>query len=111
MVILCELCEGGTLLNKMQKREGYRLGEAEAISVMREIVSGVKHMHQLGIAHRDLKVENILYQNSKYKICDFGSASTDVLDYSTASKLQISKSLESYEKYTTLMYRPPEMLD
>lgn len=78
---------------------------------MREIVNGVKHMHQIGIAHRDLKIENVLLMGDKWKLCDFGSASTEILDYSSASKQQISKSMESFEKNTTLMYRPPEMMD
>ncbi len=43
-------------------------------------------MHNLGIAHRDLKVENVLCHDSKFKLADFGSASQEVLDYQTASK-------------------------
>lgn len=55
---------------------------------MKDIVQGVKHMHGLGIAHRDLKVENVLYhpEKQKYKLCDFGSATSDILDYSSTSK-------------------------
>lgn len=53
---------------------------------MKEIVAGVKHMHSLGIAHRDLKVENVLLHNKNFKLCDFGSASTDTLDYNSATK-------------------------
>jgi len=68
-------------------------------------------MHERGIAHRDLKVENILLHNKKFKLCDFGSASADTLDYERASKMEISKQMEQFEKYTTLMYRPPEMID
>lgn len=43
---------------------------------MKDVVKGVKYMHEKGIAHRDLKVENILFQEGKYKLADFGSAST-----------------------------------
>lgn len=32
-------------------------------------------MHDIGIAHRDIKVENVLLQNKRFKLCDFGSAS------------------------------------
>ena len=68
-------------------------------------------MHNKGFTHRDLKVENILFQNGKYKLADFGSASDEQLDYTTSSKAVISKAMERFEKYTTLMYRPPEMID
>ena len=68
-------------------------------------------MHEKGIAHRDLQVENVLFQDGKYKICDFGSASTQTLDYTTSTKQEISKQMEQFEKFTTLMYRPPEMID
>ena len=70
-------------------------------------------MHTLGIAHRDIKVENVIKStvDGKYKLCDFGSSSTETLDYSKASKSSIAKQLEVFERQTNLMYRPPEMLD
>ena len=68
-------------------------------------------MHQQGIAHRDLKVENVLLQNEHFKLCDFGSASESILDYEKATKLEIVMAMTEYEKNTTLMYRPPEMFD
>lgn len=78
---------------------------------MKEIVYGVRTFHLLGVAHRDLKVENILCHDGKWKLCDFGSASGEVLDYHKATKSQIARAMEGFERYTTLMYRPPEMLD
>jgi len=34
------------------------------------------------VAHRDIKIENVLLHNKKFKLCDFGSATKATLDYS-----------------------------
>ena len=72
---------------------------------MTDVVKGVKHMHSKGFAHRDLKVENILFHNGKYKLADFGSSSGETLDYKTAAKLEISKkNSERYIGLAALMF-------
>jgi protein-serine/threonine kinase len=41
-------------------------------------VQGVKEMHDMGIIHQDLKVENILISaDGVAKLCDLGSCSTE----------------------------------
>ena len=43
--------------------------------VFSQIHSAVKYMHELGIAHRDIKAENIVFDNEmNAKLIDFGLA-------------------------------------
>lgn len=80
---------------------------------MADVCKGLQHMHSKGIAHRDIKVENILLNNKQFKLCDFGSASSQVLDHSNPNLTSkyLDEQIEKFEKYTTMMYRPPEMID
>lgn len=66
----------------------------------RQIVSAVEHMHQRGIAHCDLKLENMLIDRAgDIKIIDFGSA------------LRVSEATYDDFAYiaTTPEYLPPEI--
>lgn len=74
--------------------------------IVREIAQALLHLHKKNISHRDLKLENVLLHDKKFKLCDFGSA-TKVNNQLSAT----DEDFEEFEKYTTLMYRPPEMID
>jgi serine/threonine protein kinase len=42
---------------------------------MSQLVSGAEYIHSLGVAHRDFKLENVLFDNDcLVKIIDFGCA-------------------------------------
>lgn len=70
-------------------------------------------MHQINWIHRDLKIENILFDNEGYvKLCDFGSA-TSKSYHPDMDWTPIQRSLveDEMQRHTTPMYRPPEILD
>ena len=48
----------GELFDFVQKQEG--MSESSARDMFSQIVCGLKHCHSHGVAHRDLKLENIL---------------------------------------------------
>ncbi|EJD38825.1 kinase-like protein [Auricularia subglabra TFB-10046 SS5] len=51
--------------------------EATAKCVARDVAAGLAHMHEMGIAHRDIKPDNVVFTNAArrgIKIVDFGIA-------------------------------------
>jgi len=59
----------------MMKYEKSKLSEKQIVFILLEISKGLKFMHEKNIAHRDLKIENVLLEDKKFKLCDFGSSS------------------------------------
>jgi eukaryotic-like serine/threonine-protein kinase len=61
-----------------------RTGElpvAEAVRILREVASALEHAHDRGIAHRDIKPDNVLLCRGSSMVTDFGVAKA--LDAST----------------------------
>ncbi|CAG2161698.1 unnamed protein product [Oppiella nova] len=76
MVLIYEFMSGGELFERITD-EGYKMSEAEAQHYVRQIIEGVRHMHEKNIIHLDLKPENIMCQkknSNNIKIIDFGLA-------------------------------------
>ena len=74
--IVLEYIEGESLKDRI-KKEG-KLKEKEARSIFEKILSGLKAIHTIGIAHRDVKPDNILItKEGKVKLIDFGTV-TDI---------------------------------
>ena len=71
IVFVMELCAGGDLLNYVRKRR--KLTEKYAKFVFQQIMEGIAYLHQTGIVHRDIKLDNILLDgHGNIKIGDFG---------------------------------------
>ncbi|BES87881.1 numb-associated kinase [Nesidiocoris tenuis] len=100
-----------SVLQLMNTRLQTGFTEVEVLSIFCDMCEAVSRLHhcQTPIIHRDLKVENILVgENGQYVLCDFGSATAKIL---SANKHGASNVIEEIEKYTTLSYRAPEMVD
>lgn len=70
-------CRGGTLYNYLLERNNV-IDLDEIKYIMKKLLKGLKHLHKLGIIHRDLKLDNIVFENENdiksLKIIDFGFA-------------------------------------
>lgn len=64
--------EGESLRAKLA-REG-ELPINEALRVLREVVDALKHAHQHGLVHRDIKPDNVLLSDDHAVVTDFGVA-------------------------------------
>ena len=67
------------------KRIGYKIeiSEKNIKIIFKQILNGLKYIHDLNLVHRDIKPENILSNEdfTHIKICDFGSIKPLPLEY------------------------------
>jgi len=93
---------GGELFDLIQKAK--RFTEDDARYFFQQLICGVEYLHDEGITHRDIKLENTLLGGPRpltlLKICDFG--------YSKSAEVERSKCKSTVG---TPAYLAPEMLD
>lgn len=114
MFIIMEYCSRGGLIDFLNSRLESRPSEAEILAIFSDVCLGVAHLHSMKppIAHRDIKIENVLIgSNHSYKLCDFGSCTTKHFLPNTKKLSEIQQIEEEINKFTTLQYRAPEMCD
>ena len=102
--LVFEKIRGGPLLSHIQERVCFT--ESEASTIIKSLAEALKHLHKQGIAHRDVKPDNILCVNydspCPVKLCDFDLCSRVNLDISTPRLLTPVGSVE---------YMAPEVVD
>uniref|UniRef100_A0A665W7S8 non-specific serine/threonine protein kinase n=1 Tax=Echeneis naucrates TaxID=173247 RepID=A0A665W7S8_ECHNA len=77
VVLILELVSGGELFDFLAQKES--LSEEEATQFIKQVLDGVQYLHSKGIAHFDLKPENIMLLDRnvplpRIKLIDFGLA-------------------------------------
>jgi len=76
------LCDSG-------KYKDCRFNEDEAKRYFLQILNGIEYMHKKGVCHLDLSLENVLVDDSKIKLIDFG----------LARKIPVNAETGEYEKF------------
>ncbi|KAL3638774.1 hypothetical protein CASFOL_016681 [Castilleja foliolosa] len=78
LYIFLELVTKGSLLSLYQK---YTLRDSQVWSYTRQILHGLKYLHDRNVVHRDIKCANILVDtNGLVKLADFGLAKATKLN-------------------------------
>ena len=74
--LVMELCKGGELFDEVTRKAQNGLPELQTGRLMADMLSAVLYLHNKGIAHRDLKLENFLFEepgmSNPLKLIDFG---------------------------------------
>ena len=89
--IVLEYIEGDTLTNHIAYNSS--LNVEETIEITKEIIYGVKAIHESGIIHRDLKASNIIINNEhQVKLIDLGIALAETTERVTRTDSIIGSS-------------------
>ncbi|KAL7471590.1 hypothetical protein ACHAXS_011881 [Conticribra weissflogii] len=71
--LVTELCTGGDLSSR-------KLNEHDTKNVIEQVLRALVYLHRMGVVHRDIKLENILYENhsknATIRLIDFGLSKT-----------------------------------
>ncbi|XP_063285379.1 striated muscle preferentially expressed protein kinase isoform X2 [Pelobates fuscus] len=100
LIIILELCSQEELLDRVTRKS--TVCESEIRLFVRQILEGLRYLHQQSILHLDIKPENILMADSNsdnIRICDFGNAQ------------EITPLEPQYCKYGTPEFVSPEIVN
>lgn len=111
--LICPYYDQGDLYTYLTTLPHTRMQEPEARHTFRQLVEGVLYMHQHGVAHRDLSLENVMLNKNKNGsldayVIDLGVAAVNPLGPGSATFPCPGARLAS-EKPGKAMYISPEL--
>uniref|UniRef100_A0A7S1T543 Protein kinase domain-containing protein n=1 Tax=Compsopogon caeruleus TaxID=31354 RepID=A0A7S1T543_9RHOD len=108
IIIVMEYLRGGDLFDRLSIR---LMSESQVVDIASQILSAVAFLHERGIAHRDLKLENVVFattpssEKQVVKIIDFGYARKFKRDERATQKCG-TESYMSPQVVTMTQYNP-----
>jgi len=100
LYIITELLEGSDLLAALLERGSY--SEDDARDIIQQMLGALSYLDSKGVAHRDLKMENIVLTTSA------GSTQVKIIDFGLSDQLSSTKT-SFHEACGTPMYLAPEV--
>lgn len=101
MFFVMEFCGGGELFDRIADRG--MIDEKTTADIIRQAASALKYAHNRGIAHRDMKPENIVFCNKDVK-----DNSIKVIDWGLGFYFGLAR---MRSKVGSLTYAAPEVLE
>ena len=96
--IIMEYCEGKDLMDFILSKQ--HLSEMEALKFFQQLINALFYLHSQNIAHRDIKIDNMLLDKNKdLKLVDFGLST------------KYSDDILLDQPCGTVVYAAPEVLD
>lgn len=110
--IILGVCGGGDLLSIVKKHAWVNkpLPEAWVARVFRQLLDGLHYCHSHGIAHRDLKLENVLLRNEVKKVSQLDDVHATLIDFGLAEVFDPLHQGHHFDQITgSLLYIAPEV--
>ncbi|KAF8821000.1 hypothetical protein IE077_002579 [Cardiosporidium cionae] len=100
--MVLEYCKGGELFDKLQ--EVGRFGEKTAAHLIYQILSSLAYCHSQWIAHRDLKLENLLFIETDVE------STVKLIDFGLSKRFGRCMDQKMHSRVGTLYYTSPQVL-
>ncbi len=98
--IVMEYCEGGCLVDRIEKNQP--MAEEELKTIITAVVHGLQQVHSHGVLHRDIKPDNIMFRaDGTPVLIDFGAARQAIGDKSRKVTTIITPGYAPMEQYSS----------
>lgn len=105
--LVMEFLEGTSLLKYVVKQE--YLKEPNCKRIMKEIFQGLAYLHELGIVHRDIKLDNIMMAVNPTDPTNDDVAIPKLIDFGLATICAATD--KRTEAFGTIAYCSPEIIN
>ncbi|TFJ85248.1 hypothetical protein NSK_003671 [Nannochloropsis salina CCMP1776] len=112
--LLTEYCPNTAhVLLEGAERRKEPLAEWDVLNVFTSACAALVHLHAHGLAHRDVRVENLVLSTEsngqRVKLCGLGASTMETGPLRNSAEVEMAR--EDIERHTRLAYRSPEQVD